>query len=108
MKTESTKEQTKRLIQLGCPAPPEVENWQLDTLTQDYLAYYDKDNCIHVLRNYTLSEVLDYFISVGQNKKYKVIFDGFKWSMETNEETIKNKEYIDLLIDGIEKLMEGR
>ena len=108
MKTESTKEQTKKLIQLGCPVPPEVENWQLGTLTQDYLTYYDKDSCIHVLRNYTLSEVLDYFISVGQNKKYKVIFDGLKWYMETNEETIKNKEYIDLLIDGIEKLMEGR
>ena len=108
MKTETTKEQTKRLIQLGCPAPPEIENWLLDILTQDHLSYYDEDSCIHVLRNYTLGEVFKYFISVNQNRKYKIIFDGVKWSMEINEETVENEEYIDLLMDGIEKLMEGR
>jgi hypothetical protein len=45
---------------------------------------------------------------VSQNRRYKIIFDGVKWSMEINEETIENEEYIDLLMDGIEKLMEGR
>lgn len=108
MKTETTKEQTRRLIQLGCPAPPEIENWLLDILTQDHLSYYDEDSCIHVLRNYTLGEVFKYFMSVVQNRKYKIVFDGVKWSMEINEETIENEEYIDLLMDGIEKLMEGR
>ena len=28
MKTETTKEQTKRLIQLGCKQPDEVDNWR--------------------------------------------------------------------------------
>lgn len=108
MKTETTKEQTRRLIQLGCPAPPEIENWLLDILTQDHLSYYDEDSCIHVLRNYTLGEVFKYFMSVVKNRGYKIIFNGVKWSMEINEETIENEEYIDLLMDGIEKLMEGR
>ena len=43
MKTETTKEQTKRLIQLGCKQPDEVDNWILDMLTQDHLFYYDED-----------------------------------------------------------------
>lgn len=108
MKTETTKEQTKRLIQLGCQQPDEVDNWILDMLTQDHLSYYDEDSCIRVLKNYTIGEVLKYFISVSQNRRYKIVFDGVKWSMEINEETIENEEYIDLLMDGIEKLMEGR
>ena len=64
MKTETTKEQTKRLIQLGCQQPDEVDNWILDMLTQDHLSYYDEDSCIRVLKNYTIGEVLKYFISV--------------------------------------------
>lgn len=108
MKTETSKEQTKKLIQLGCPKPEEVDNWILDMLTQDHLSYYDEDSCIRVLKNYTIGDVLEYFISVSQNRSYKIIFDGVKWSMEINEEIIENEEYIDLLMCGIEKLMEGR
>lgn len=108
MKTETTKEQTKRLIQLGCPKPEEVDNWLLDMLTQDHLSYYDEDSCIRVLKNYSIGEVLQYFISVSQHRKYKIIFDGVKWSMETDETIIENDEYIDLLVNGVEKLMEGR
>ena len=108
MKTETSKEQTKKLIQLGCPKPEEVDNWILDMLTQDHLSYYDEDSCIRVLKNYNIGEVLEYFISVSQHKKYKIVFDSVKWSMEIDETVIENDEYIDLLVNGIEKLMEGR
>ena len=108
MKTETSKEQTKKLIQLGCPKPEEVDNWILDMLTQDHLSYYDEDSCIRVLKNYTIGEVLEYFISVSQHKKYKIVFDSVKWSIEIDETVIENDEYIDLLVNGIEKLMEGR
>ena len=107
MKTETSKEQTRKLIQLGCPKPEEVDNWILDMLTQDHLSYYDEDSCIRVLKNYSIGEVLEYFISVSQHKKYKIVFDGVKWSMEIDENVIENDEYIDLLVSGIEKLMEG-
>ena len=107
MKTETSKEQTRKLIQLGCPKPEEVDNWILDMLTQDHLSYYDEDSCIRVLKNYSIGEVLEYFISASQNKKYKIVFDGVKWSMEIDETVIENNEYIDLLVSGIEKLMEG-
>lgn len=108
MKTETSKEQTKKLIQLGCPEPEEVDNWILDMLTQDHLSYYDEDSCIRVLKNYSIGEVFKYFMSVNQHKKYKIVFDGVKWSMEIDETVIENDEYIDLLVSGIEKLMEGR
>lgn len=110
MKTETTKEQTRRLIQLGCPTPPEVENWLLDILTQDHLTYYDEDSCIRVLRNYTLGEVYTQFLSKCQHKSYNIDYVGKKWMLKIDgvEDILENEEHIDLLVDGIEKLMEGR
>lgn len=109
MKTETTKEQTRRLIQLGCPAPPEIENWLLDILTQDHLTYYDEDSCIHVLRNYTLGEVYTRFLSMCRHKSYNIDYVGKKWMLKIDgiEDVLENEEHIDLLVDGIEKLMEG-
>ena len=71
--------------------------------------YYDKDSCIHVLRNYTLGEVYKYFHSICCDKNYNISYVGKKWILKIDgvENVLENENHIDLLIGGIEKLMEG-
>lgn len=107
MKTTTSIEQTRKLIKLGLDYPPEVKNWIVGYLGGEFLNFVDDDNVIHVVHNYDIDTLTQKFIELSSDKKYSIVYDGeWKFSID-NSEDVSFNEYIDLLVYGIEKIMEG-
>ena len=107
MRLKTTKEQTKKLIDLGFKMPNEIDNIFIG-LNGEYLSFFDETeigSIIKVIDNYSLDYIISIFTEL-YNDDYILDYINKQYCLILYDDQIVENELIDVFVNAIVKIKE--